>query len=52
MFVVEHLHDDLGGLEKIVLFSVGKPKLGFNSCYTFGQILIRFGYFGIGQVPK
>jgi hypothetical protein len=52
MFVVEHLHDDLGGLEEIVLFSLGKPELRLNSGHTFGQILIRFGYFGIGQVPK
>ena len=52
MFVVEQLHDDLGGLEEIVLFSIGKTKLRLNSRHTFGQFIIRIGYFGIEQMPK
>ena len=52
MFVVEQLHDDPGGLEEIVLFSIGKPKLRLNSRHTFGQFIIRIGYFGIEQMPK
>ena len=52
MFVVEQLHNDLGGLEEIVLLSVGKPKLRLNSRHTFGQILIGLGYSGIEQMTK
>ena len=52
MFVVEQLHDDLGGLEKIVLFFLGKPKLRLNLCHTFGQFLICIGFSGIEQMPK
>ena len=52
MFVVEQLHDDLGGLEEIVLFSVGNPKLRLNSRHTFGQFLISIGFSGIKQMPK
>ena len=32
--------------------SVGKPKLRLNSRHTFGQFLIRIGFFGIEQMPK
>ncbi len=52
MFVVEQLHDDLGGLEEIVLFSLGKPKLRLNLRHTFGQLFICIGYIGIEQMPK
>ena len=52
MFGVEQLHDDLGGLEEIVLFFLEEPKLRLNLRYTFGQFLIRIGFSGIEQMPK
>jgi hypothetical protein len=52
LLVIQQLHDDLGCLEEIVLFSLGNPKLRLNSRHTVGQFLIRFGYFGIEQMPK
>ena len=52
MFVVEQLHDELGGLEEIVLFFLGNPKLRLNLRHTFGQFLISIGFSGIEQMPK
>lgn len=52
MLVVQQFHDELGGLEEIILLVLGNPKLRLDLRHALGQFQIGIRLPCIEQLPE